>query len=61
MGGGSGQKYGKDVGDERTLMFLPSPGSNESPFDGIHRSLGKEDMACSLAWSDMGWGGEAIV
>ena len=28
---------------------------------GFIGALGREDMACSLAWSDMGWGGEAIV
>jgi len=42
-------------------MFLPYPGSNESHQKGIHQSLGREDVACSLAWSDVGRGGEAIV
>ena len=60
-GGGSGQNYSRDAADESTLMFLPSPGSSESHQKGMRWSLGREDAACSLAWSDVGRGGEAIV
>lgn len=59
VGGGSGQKYGRDVGGERTLMFLPSPGSDESP-DSSEPGEGRHGLQSGMERYGQGRGGHCL-